>query len=57
VSLGTFDTGADGTAVVALSIPAGAAFDVSALTEEPAGGSGQPTTTPFLAGPWRAASD
>jgi anti-sigma-K factor RskA len=55
VSLGTFDTAADGTAVVALTPGAAPDFDVSALTDEPTGGSPQPTTTPFLAGPWRAA--
>jgi anti-sigma-K factor RskA len=57
VSLGTFDTAADGTAVVALAAPAGAAFEISALTDEPAGGSPLPTTTPFLAGPWRAVNE
>ena len=57
VSLGTFDTGADGTAVVALSPGAATDFEISALTDEPAGGSPAPTTTPFLAGPWRAAHD
>jgi anti-sigma-K factor RskA len=57
VSLGTFNTGADGTAVVALSPGTQPSFEISALTVEPAGGSPQPTTTPFLAGPWRAAHD
>jgi anti-sigma-K factor RskA len=52
VSLGTFQTTADGTAIVRASAPAGVAFDVSAMTEEPAGGSPQPTSTPFLVGTW-----
>jgi anti-sigma-K factor RskA len=52
VSLGTFTTGADGRTVVTLDVPTDQAFDVSAVTEEPAGGSPQPTTTPFLVGSW-----
>ena len=52
VSLGTFQTGADGRALVVQSVPAGVDFQVSAVTEEPTGGSLQPTTTPFLAGTW-----
>ena len=52
VSLGTFTTGPDGRTVVTLDVPADQAFDVSAVTEEPAGGSPQPTTTPFLVGSW-----
>lgn len=52
VSLGTFQTTADGTAVVRASAPPGVDFDVSAMTEEPAGGSPQPTSTPFLVGTW-----
>jgi len=50
VSLGTDP---DGRATVTLSVPPGLALDLSAVTEEPAGGSPQPTTTPFLVGPWR----
>ncbi|NNM33704.1 MAG: hypothetical protein HKO53_11595 [Gemmatimonadetes bacterium] len=55
VSLGTFQTGADGRALIAQTVPAGFDFDLSAVTEEPAGGSPQPTSTPFLAGNWSAA--
>jgi anti-sigma-K factor RskA len=54
VSLGTFDPGADGRTTLALDVPAGAVFDLAAVSEEPAGGSPQPTTTPILAGAWRA---
>ncbi len=50
VSLGVFDTGADGSAVVALTIPAELSFDVTAVSEEPTGGSPGPTTQPFLVG-------
>ncbi|MGH7459431.1 MAG: anti-sigma factor [Pseudomonas sp.] len=54
VSLGTFNTRADGTALITLPMTAGMRFDVSAVTEEPAGGSPQPTTQPFLVGNWSA---
>jgi anti-sigma-K factor RskA len=57
VGLGTFNTAEDGTALVALSPGVAPDFEVSALTDEPAGGSPQPTTQPFLVGPWRAARD
>ncbi|NKB87130.1 MAG: hypothetical protein GKS06_02775 [Acidobacteria bacterium] len=50
VSLGTFDTTAQRSAIVALNVPAGVTFNVAAVTLEPAGGSPQPTTTPFLVG-------
>lgn len=52
VSLGTFDSGADNVALQALAVPADQEFDLSAVSEEPTGGSPQPTTTPFLAGAW-----
>ena len=52
VSLGTFQTTADGTAVVRATAPLGVDFEVSAMTEEPVGGSPQPTSTPFLVGTW-----
>ena len=52
VSLGTFNTGPDGRATLTLRIPEGVDPEVSAVTEEPAGGSPQPTTTPFLVGSW-----
>lgn len=54
VSLGTFDTGGDGRTTVAITIPAGATFDLAAVTDEPAGGSPQPTTQPFLVGSFAA---
>lgn len=50
VSLGTFNTGPDGRLTTAMDVPAGLAFDLSAVTEEPAGGSPQPTQNPFLVG-------
>lgn len=52
VSLGTFDTDAAGAALVTLTAGAAVDFDVSAITDEPAGGSPQPTTQPFLVGAW-----
>lgn len=55
VSLGTFDTGPTGDALVTLPADLADDYDVSAITEEPAGGSPQPTTTPFLVGAWNAA--
>jgi anti-sigma-K factor RskA len=51
VSLGTFNTGPDGRLTAAMAVPAGLAFDLTAVTEEPAGGSPQPTQNPFLVGP------
>jgi anti-sigma-K factor RskA len=53
VSLGTFNTPPSGRAVVTLHMPAGFKPDLSAVTEEPAGGSPQPTQQPFLVGPWQ----
>ena len=50
VSLGTFNTAADGRVVSTMALPAGLSFEVTAVTEEPAGGSPQPTQTPFLVG-------
>lgn len=55
VSLGTFDTSPTGDALVTLPADLADDYDVSAITEEPAGGSPQPTTTPFLVGAWNAA--
>lgn len=52
VSLGTFQTGTDGTALLQRPAPAGSDFDLGAVTEEPAGGSPQPTSAPFLVGNW-----
>jgi hypothetical protein len=37
-----------------LPVPLGIAFAASAITEEPEGGSEQPTTTPFLVTTWKA---
>lgn len=54
VSLGTFASAGEGRAVVRFTMPAGLQLAVGAVTEEPAGGSLQPTTTPFLAGTLRA---
>ena len=53
VSLGTFNTPPSGRAVVTLRMPAGFKPDLSAVTEEPAGGSPQPTQQPFLVGAWQ----
>jgi len=50
VSLGTFNTAADGRVVSTMTLPPGLTFEVTAVTEEPAGGSPQPTQTPFLVG-------
>ena len=50
VSLGTFDTDAAGRARAVLQVPAGTAMELAAITDEPTGGSPQPTTTPFLSG-------
>jgi anti-sigma-K factor RskA len=50
VSLGVFDTRPDGRLTAAMTVPADLVFQVTAVTEEPAGGSPQPTQTPFLIG-------
>lgn len=55
VSLGTFESGPEGDALVTLQAEAAEDYDVSAITEEPAGGSPQPTSTPFLVGAWNSA--
>lgn len=57
VSLGTFATGPEGRALVTRALASPPDFDVSAVTEEPAGGSPQPTSQPFLVGSWTAAPD
>jgi anti-sigma-K factor RskA len=57
MSMGTFDTDADGRATVI--VPVGADvnaidfIDLCAMTLEPKGGSPQPTETPRLVGSWR----
>ncbi len=54
VSLGTFNTDSSGRALASLPVPAGLRIAVTAVTDEPAGGSAQPTTTPFLAATWKS---
>lgn len=49
-SLGTFDMPPAGPARVVLHVPTGAAMDVVAITEEPAGGSAAPGGAPIVAG-------
>ena len=56
VSVGTFNSSPTGRTVITLQMPAGVQPDVSAVTEEPAGGSPQPTQQPFLVGSWRSRS-
>ncbi|MGH7574995.1 MAG: anti-sigma factor [Longimicrobiales bacterium] len=56
VSLGTFDTGPAGRVVVLRPLSSETTYAQSAVTEEPAGGSEQPTTTPFLVGRWSSAT-
>jgi len=47
----TFNTEADGHGLVQqIKVPEGMELTAAAITEEPAGGSPQPTTTPFLVG-------
>ena len=53
VSLGTFNTDSSGHALASLSVPSGLKIAVTAVTDEPSGGSAQPTTTPFLAATWK----
>ncbi len=50
VSLGTFNTLPTGEGRHVVVAPSGLTISVGAVTEEPAGGSPQPTTTPFLVG-------
>lgn len=56
-SMGTFNTNAAGRATVVLpvdpAITQAGFIDLCGLTEEPAGGSPQPTETPRLLGSWR----
>ena len=53
VSLGTFNTDSSGHALASVAVPAGLRIAVTAVTDEPSGGSPQPTTTPFLAATWK----
>ena len=50
VSLGTFNTLPTGEGRHIAVAPSGLTISIGAVTEEPAGGSPQPTTTPFLVG-------
>ncbi len=52
VSLGTFNSGPDNSVLQTIAAVADQEFDIGAVTDEPAGGSPQPTTTPFLVGDW-----
>jgi anti-sigma-K factor RskA len=54
VSLGTFNTDTSGRVLASLPLPPGLRVAVTAVTDEPAGGSPQPTTTPFLAATWKS---
>jgi anti-sigma-K factor RskA len=50
VSLGVFNTAPDGRLIAEMALPPGLRFELTAVTEEPAGGSPQPTQQPFLVG-------
>jgi anti-sigma-K factor RskA len=50
VSLGVFNPAPNGRLTAAMTVPAELVFQVTAVTEEPTGGSPQPTQTPFLLG-------
>lgn len=52
VSLGVFNTDREGTVTLLERVPAGLGLVAAAITEEPEGGSPQPTTQPFLVGEW-----
>jgi anti-sigma-K factor RskA len=54
VSLGLFNTTAAGEGRLTANVPTGLTIAVGAVTEEPQGGSPQPTTTPFLVGQIKA---
>ena len=54
VSLGTFKSAGEGREVARFRMPPGLQLAVGAVTEEPEGGSPQPSSTPFLAGTLRA---
>ena len=57
ISMGTFNTDAGGRATLVLPVDPTIThlgfIDFCGLTEEPAGGSPQPTETPRLLGSWR----
>lgn len=50
VSIGIFNTNPSGQLITQMAVPADLTFELTAVTEEPAGGSPQPTQTPFLVG-------
>jgi anti-sigma-K factor RskA len=52
VSIGVFNSSPTGRAVLTLHMPPGVQPEASAVTEEPAYGSPQPTQQPFLVGTW-----
>jgi len=52
ISLGIFVPDARGRAQVVARVPPGVELVAGAVTEEPAGGSPQPTQPPFLVGRW-----
>ena len=57
VSLGTFDPGPEGSALLTRTMEVEPDFELSAITDEPAGGSPAPSTPPFLVGEWRSTQD
>jgi anti-sigma-K factor RskA len=57
LSLGVFDTDVSGRATVEFTVDPSLRFQVGAITDEPTGGSPQPTTTPFLVGQLSADQD
>lgn len=57
VGLGTFNTAATGDAVQQFDVAGSPAFDISAVTREPEGGSPAPTSEPFLVGRWPTRSE
>ena len=50
VSIGIFNTSPDGRLIAEMALPVDLKFEITAVTEEPAGGSPQPTQQPFLVG-------
>lgn len=54
VSIGVFNTDTRGRAVISFVVPLGARYQLSGVTQEPAGGSPAPTMTPIILGAWSA---
>ncbi|MCG8467876.1 MAG: anti-sigma factor [Gemmatimonadetes bacterium] len=52
VGLMTFDTGSDASAFVLRPVSGDRWFEESTVSDEPAGGSSEPTTEPLLVGAW-----